>query len=123
MLAKVGMQELQVLPASFLRLAAAAVGLLLVGLLSARGAPRPRRPVESRTVGRVLVATLLGTYLALFLMMAGVALAPASIAAVLLSTSPVFSLVLEAIVDHRPPTLRGVVGTLMAVAGVAILTL
>jgi drug/metabolite transporter (DMT)-like permease len=122
-LAKAGMQEIPVLPASFLRLGAAAIGLVIVGAVSRRRRPTAPLPKRSQTMLRVLVATFFGTYLALFLMMAGVALAPASIAAVLLSTSPVFSLILEAVVDRRPPTLIGVLGTLMAVAGVGILSL
>jgi drug/metabolite transporter (DMT)-like permease len=122
-LAKVGMQEMPVLPASALRLSAAAVGLVIIGAASFNRltAPDRRAGDTRRAAGRVLVATLLGTYLALFLMMAGVALVPASVAAVLLSTAPVFSLVVEAVVDRRPPTSRGVLGTLLAVAGVAVL--
>jgi drug/metabolite transporter (DMT)-like permease len=55
-------------------------------------------------------------------MMAGVDLAPASIAAVLLSTGPVFSLTIESAIERRLPTVRGVVGTLLAVTGVAVLS-
>jgi drug/metabolite transporter (DMT)-like permease len=121
-LAKVGMQDVAVLPASFLRLAAAAVGLAVIGALSSTRAVPAGSWADSRVVARVLVATFLGAYVALFLMMAGVDLAPASVAAVLLSTGPVFSLVLESVLDRRPPTMRGVAGTLLAVSGVAILT-
>jgi drug/metabolite transporter (DMT)-like permease len=121
-LAKSGMDELGFLPASFLRLAAASLGLLLVGA-SVGGLGRLGPLLRDRsTLGRALPATLLGTYLALFLMMAGVALAPASVAAVLLATSPVFSLVLEAFLERRPPSARGLFGTLLAVAGVAVLS-
>jgi drug/metabolite transporter (DMT)-like permease len=56
-------------------------------------------------------------------MMAGVALAPAPVAAVLLGTSPVFSLFLEAVVEKRPVTARGLLGTLLAVAGVGVLSI
>lgn len=120
-LAKAGMEHVPVVAASFLRLAAAAAGLALVAAASPR-----RRPVEvpegfARVAGRVLAATLLGTYVALFLSMAGIALAPASVAAVLLATSPVFVLVLEVAVFGRTPTLRAWVGTAAAVAGVALL--
>ena len=120
-LAKAGMEHLPVVAASFLRLAAAAAGLSLAA------AAAPRRPaVEvpegfARVAGRVLAATLLGTYVALFLSMAGIALAPASVAAVLLATSPVFVLVLEAAVLGRTPPLRAWVGTAAALAGVALL--
>jgi drug/metabolite transporter (DMT)-like permease len=71
---------------------------------------------------RVLPATLFGTYLAMLLMMAGIALAPATVAAVLLATTPVFSLLLESWVERRLPTATGILGTLLAIAGVAILT-
>lgn len=70
---------------------------------------------------RMLPAAFLGTYLALLLMMIGVALAPATVAAVLLATSPIFSLVIEAVADRKRPTLLAVVGTITAVAGVAVL--
>ena len=83
---------------------------------------KPGSRANSRVVARVLVATFLGAYVALYLMMAGVDLAPASVAAVLLSTGPVFSLVLESVLERRPPSMRGVAGTLLAVSGVAILS-
>ncbi|UCF66257.1 MAG: DMT family transporter [Acidobacteriota bacterium] len=121
-LAKVGMEQMPVLPASFLRLTTAALGLAIVGLAAGRLASLGRLARTRHAYTRVVPATLLGTYLALFLMMAGIALAPASIAAVLLSMSPVFSLVLETVVDRRPLTVRGVGGTFLALAGVAVLT-
>jgi len=121
-LAKVGMHDVPILPASFLRLATAAVGLAVIGALSTRRAATTDARRDSRVLARVLIATFLGAYVALFLMMAGVAMAPASIAAVLLSTGPVFSLVLESVVERRPVKLRGVAGTLLAILGVAVLT-
>jgi len=121
-LAKVGMHDVAVLPASFLRLAAATVGLAVLGAFASPRKVGPGSSTDSRMIGRVLVATFLGAYVALFLMMAGVDLAPASVAAVLLSTGPVFSLVLETVIERRPPTVRGVAGTLLAVVGVAVLS-
>jgi drug/metabolite transporter (DMT)-like permease len=122
-LAKAGMETMSVLPASFLRLAASAAGLALLAVATGRrgGLGIIARSREARR--RIVPATLIGTYFAMFLMMAGIAWTPASIAAVLLSTSPVFSLVLEAIIDRRPITFSGAAGTLLAVAGVAMLTL
>jgi drug/metabolite transporter (DMT)-like permease len=121
-LAKAGMSDLPVMAASFLRLGAAALGLVLLSGLAGRLRALPRLVGDRSSTIRVIPATLMGTYLALFLMMAGVALAPASIAAVLLSTSPVFSLFLEALIDKKPITARGLLGTLLAVAGVGVLT-
>jgi drug/metabolite transporter (DMT)-like permease len=121
-MAKVGMAGVDVLAASSLRLGAAALGLALIGLIMRRLGVLWRLTVDLQAMGRTVPAIIMGTYLALFLMMAGIALAPASIAAVLLSTSPVFSLFIEAFVERRPVSLRGLVGTLIAVAGVAVLT-
>jgi len=121
-LAKVGMEQVAVIPASFLRLAAATLGLMLI--LTTRGrVAGVRRLIESPIMlSRVVPATFLGAYLALFLMMLGVALAPAAIAATLLSVSPVYGLFIDTIVHRRPLSARGLIGTLIAVAGVAILT-
>lgn len=121
-LAKVGMVDVPVAAASFLRLGAATAGLLVLSGWAGRLRDLWKLTRDRSSAARVVPATLLGTYLALFLMMAGVALAPASIAAVLLSTSPVFSLFFEALIDKKPITARGLWGTLLAVAGVGVLT-
>jgi len=120
-LAKQGMSGVPVPAASFLRLGTAAAGLLLLAASAGRLRRLSALVRDRVSMARVVPATLMGTYLALFLMMAGVALAPASVAAVLLATSPVFSLVLESAIERRLPPLRGAAGTLLAVAGVALL--
>jgi drug/metabolite transporter (DMT)-like permease len=120
-LAKNGMESIPPVAASFFRLAVAAVGLLLVSAALRRLDRLAGLFRAPASLVRVVPATFLGTYIALFLMMAGVALAPAGVAAVLLATSPVFSLVLEAVVDRRGITAREAAGTALAVAGVAVL--
>jgi drug/metabolite transporter (DMT)-like permease len=120
-LAKVGMVEIPVVAASFYRLAAAALGLAVVAAAVGRLHGLARVARSPADLARVVPATFFGTYLALFAMMAGVALAPAAVAAVLLSTSPLFSLLIERVVDGRRVTARGLVGTLLAIAGVAVL--
>jgi drug/metabolite transporter (DMT)-like permease len=121
-LAKEGMKEIPFLPASFLRLLAAAAGLVLLSAAgpSLRSAIRVVR--SPRVLGRVVPATFIGTYVAILLMMVGIHLAPAAVAAVLLSTSPVFGLFVDRWAVNAPITARGVLGTLIAVAGVAVLT-
>lgn len=121
-LAKQGMHDIAILPASFLRLASATLGLLIVGALTGR-LQRFRELLLDRAVRlRVVPATFLGTYLALFLMMSGIAWSPTSVSAVLLSTAPVFSLFLERVVAGRPITARGLIGTLLALAGIAVVS-
>jgi drug/metabolite transporter (DMT)-like permease len=90
-----------------------AFGGRLAGLGCAVGHPS--------TLRRLLPASFIGTYLALLLMTAGIILAPATIAAVLLATTPIFGLVIEAVADRRRPTVTAVIGTVVAVVGVAVL--
>ncbi len=109
------------MPATLLRLAVGTAGMLLAGVFS-NGMGRLKDAFTDRpSMRRMVPATFLGTYLALLLMMVGVAIAPATVAAVLLATSPVFSLVIEAVADRKRPTSLAVIGTLIAVVGVAIL--
>ncbi len=120
-LAKEGLDTLGAMPATLLRLASGTAGLLAAAALRG-GFDRLRNTFhDGRTMRRMLPAAFFGTYLALLLMMVGVALAPATIAAVLLATSPIFSLVIEAAVDRKRPTALAVIGTIVAVVGVAIL--
>jgi len=122
-LAKAGMAHLSPLPAAFLRLTAAAVGLLMVGAFDG-GASRARRALKDRDgMRRILPASVMGTYIAMLLMMTGIALAPAAIAAVLLATTPIFGLIVDAVTGRGKVDARGIAGTLAAVAGVAILRL
>lgn len=119
--AKGGMDAVPVLGATLLRLAAASLGLLAVGAFTgdvARFVGALRSPATLRAA---VPAAIAGTYLAMVLMMAGVAWAPASIAALLLGTSPVFGLVVEAVADRTWPRPSAVVGTLVAVVGIAVL--
>jgi len=120
-MAKVGMETLGAIPASFVRLAAATVGLLILTGSRRRLAGVGRLVLGPDMRSRVLPATLLGAYLALFTMMIGIKLAPAAIAATLLSVSPVYGLFIDAVVHRQPVTLRGLAGTALAVAGVGVL--
>jgi drug/metabolite transporter (DMT)-like permease len=120
-LAKEGLDTIATMPATLLRLAAGTAGLLLAGVFNKRDHRLRDAFADRASMRRMIPATLMGTYLALLLMMAGVAMAPATVAAVLLATSPIFSLVIVAVADRRLPTLLAVIGTLIAVIGVAIL--
>jgi len=125
-LAKIGMEEVGFLPASFLRLSVACVALaalqaVRLGVVSALSILR--RGVFSAAGFRwILPPAFLGSYIAILFMMLGISLAPAAVAAVLLGTTPIFSLFVEARVLKRPVTMAGLVGTLIAVAGIAVLS-
>jgi len=122
-LAKAGMDTVPILAASLVRLVAAGVGLIVVMSFAGRLGAAARAIASPATLRRVVGPSILGTYVAFLLMMAGIAFVPASVAAVLMSTTPIFSLFLDAKVEGTPVTVRGLVGTLLAVAGVAVLTI
>jgi len=120
-LAKEGLDTIGALPATLLRLAVGTGGLLVAAAVKGGFGRLERAVRDSVSMRRMLPAAFFGTYLALILMTVGVALAPATIAAVLLATSPIFSLVIEAVADRRRPTAFAVIGTITAVVGVAVL--
>ena len=120
-IAKMGMTSVPVLPATFLRLGVGAVGLIVIALVVGGLGRAVRGLSDRKTFPRMAMASFFGTYLAMLLMMAGVAWASASVAAVLLSTPPIFSLGVQSVVERRPPSARGLIGTVIAVAGVSLL--
>ena len=71
----------------------------------------------------VIIATILGTYLGIWLQVTGLRFAPAGIAATLSSTSPIFVLPLAAIFLGDTIRPRTVVAALIAVVGIALLFL
>jgi drug/metabolite transporter (DMT)-like permease len=121
--AKLGMEMVPVLEGTVLRLVAGALGLAVVGLSSSQPV-KSYRAATSRDDGpRLLAATVVGTVVAMSLMMAGVAWAPASVAAVLLSLPPVFALIFEAVATRRLPSASGAWGTLIAMGGVVLIVM
>ncbi len=121
-MSKAGMESYPILAASFLRIGAAALGLMvLVPFLG--GLRRAAGLLKAPDRRRILGASFLGTYISILLMMAGVRFAPATLAAVLLSTTPIFSLFLDARMTGQPIRARGIAGTALAVVGVAVITL
>jgi len=121
-IAKAGMESVPVVAATLVRLAAGTVGMLVVTARAGSLTRLVRAVHEPAMLRRAGLATLIGTYAAMLLAMLGMALAPATVAAVLLSTTPIFALVVEAVVDGRRPSIAAAAGTAIAVAGVAVLT-
>lgn len=120
--AKAGMAELPTVVASFLRMFAGAVGILLIIGLAGRWPKWVGLWQAPGSLRKLVGPILLGTYLAFLLMMVGVQMAPASIASTLLATIPIFGLFIDARVMGTPITRRGILGTLLAVAGVGVMT-
>jgi drug/metabolite transporter (DMT)-like permease len=122
-LAKEAMTTIPIVAASFVRMVAGGLGLVLVLVFAGRLRASCRVFLRRETVVRLLPASMLGTYLAFLLMMAGLAWTRAAVAAVLLSTVPVWSLLVDAAVERRWIRPAELFGTLIAVVGVAIVAM
>lgn len=104
-----------------LRLMAGVAGLLVVVSLSGRIKDVGRALQKPRQASLLLLATFLGTYLGIWLLMTSIQRTEVGVAATLSSTSPLFLLILGPFVSSERITLRAVIGTCLAVCGVAIL--
>lgn len=120
-LAREGGYGLTGLQVTVARLVVGAAGLWLVLLVTGRTGElvAPLRTPAVRT--RIVLASLVGTCLGIWLYMVGIGTIGPGVTATLGATSPVFVLLLSRVVFHEPVTPRGLLGTLAAVAGVALL--
>lgn len=121
LLAKEALSGVDVLGATQIRVVGGALALLLFGAL--RGqlgiwmVGLRQRPV----LGRLLVASFLGPFVAVFLMLYALQNTLAGVALTLLATAPVWLLPLGAIFQKDHPSAQEVVGVLVAVGGIAVL--
>lgn len=103
------------------------VGALAVMLPAALLLPNRRGVfslfVPSRGWRFSVPATMLGSYLALILWIAGMKYSMAGVAAILNQTSSIYVLIFASIFLKEPFTVRKVIATVLAVAGIALVTL
>jgi drug/metabolite transporter (DMT)-like permease len=122
-LVKLGGESHDALPIAVVRLAAGAAGLVLVVAVRQRLHESARVFSTARVASLLLLATLIGTYLGIWLQVAGLTGAKAGVAATLSSTAPIFVLPLAVVFLGERPSARAVAGALVAVLGIAILFL
>ncbi len=123
-LAKDALVQVPALEASLVRQVAALAALALWGGLEGGRLAGWVRPFGSWPQLRTLVgASLLGTFAGIWLSMLALEFAPASIAATLNSTGPLFILPLTRVFDGERINWRAGLGAALATAGVALLLL
>lgn len=122
-LAKSSLQRVDTLPATAIRMGAASLGLLVLGLVTGRLHHWTRLILRGRLVARLLLASVFGPFIGVYLMVLSLRLAPTGIALTLLATSPIWLLPLGAWVQGDRPSRRETAGALVAIAGVALLML
>ena len=118
---KLGGEGLSGLDVSVVRVAFSIPLMLVVAGLT--GSMKGTREVmgTAKPFSRLAIACFIGTFLGIWLAMVGLLMAPAGVAATLMSTSPLFVIPLAALVDREPITARAVVGASIAIGGVALL--
>lgn len=115
--------------ATMVRMAAALPAAVVVMMLTRRAiGPEGRRPpllaADRRiAVGGLAIGTVFGPVLGVWCSMVAVDHAPAGVAATLMATTPVLILPLAVFVDRERLGVAAVAGALLAVTGVAILSL
>ncbi len=123
-LAKIGLSDgLDSLSATLLRMIPAAVALWGVALVTrhAKSAIVSMRDKTSALI--ILGGAVFGPYIGVWLSIVAVKYTEAGIASTLLSTVPILIIPMEYVVHRRKPSLRAVIGTVLAVAGIALIFL
>ena len=119
--AKRGMSAIDPLPATLIRMVTAFM-VLALSLLVTRRTPAIFAPLRSRRVLAItLVASLLGPYLGVWLSLVALHRTEAGVALTLMAMTPIFVIPVSRFVLGERPTWRAVAGTVLAVAGVALL--
>jgi drug/metabolite transporter (DMT)-like permease len=119
--AKQGMAAIDPLPATLIRMVTA-FGVLAVVLLVTGRTPAIFAPLKSRRVlALTLSASLLGPYLGVWLSLVGLHRTAAGVALTLMAMTPIFVIPVSRYALGEQPTRRAIAGTILAVAGVALL--
>jgi drug/metabolite transporter (DMT)-like permease len=123
-LTKLGGADTSAIGISVVRVTAGSAGLILVVALRGR-LPALIEPLRNRaSAARLVLATMTGTYLGIWLLNAGLKYTShTGIAATLSSTSPIFILPMAWLLTDETLSPRSILGAFVAVVGVAILFL
>lgn len=122
-LSKVGMEGMDSqgpMDATFIRLSFGAIGLIVYGLVR-RDLGSWLTPLKApKLLGVLIAASIIGTFLGIWLSLAALWYTNVTVASILNSTSPLFILPLAFIFMKERITLRAVIGAIVAVVGVAL---
>lgn len=115
---KTGLQGITPEEGAFIRLLAAAVMALVYVSLRKELRKTVRQIRKPSTIKILLPATIMGTWLGIWLCQVAYANSPLSVAAVLLSTSPLFAIPLVRFFHGHPISRTAIIGSMIAVLGV-----
>ncbi|MBM3287049.1 MAG: DMT family transporter [Candidatus Eisenbacteria bacterium] len=119
-LTKKGLAHATVLQASTIRIAGGVMGILLLELLHGQLTATVRHALRPPSLGRIVPAALMGSFLGFFLFQEAVRHTEPAVAAALTGTSPLFVAPLSVLFLGEMMRAGGWVGTILAVAGVVV---
>lgn len=123
-LAKKGLTgDIDSLSATLLRMVPATLVMWSVALCIRQVKPAIVAMRDKLTALFIFGGALLGPYIGVWLSIVAVKYTEAGVAATLLATVPILLIPMEFVVHKRRPSMRAVIGTLLAVAGIALIFL
>jgi len=122
-LAKPALERVPTLEVTQIRVGTGAAGLLLYGLLRRDLGLWGRTLFLRPVLWRLILASILGPFAGIWLMVTALDRIPTGITMTLIGTSPLWLLPLGAWLQRDPPSAREILGAVVAVTGVAILLL
>lgn len=122
-LTKHGLEGADLLQASAIRLAGGTAGILLIEAIRGQAAATIRQALRPPSLGRIIAASLMGTFFAFFLFQVGIRFTAPPVAAALTGTSPLFVAPLSIVLLGERMGAGGWIGSVIAVGGVAVLML
>jgi drug/metabolite transporter (DMT)-like permease len=117
---KRGLQSATVLQASTIRILAGVLGILALELVNGQLRATVRHALRPPSLPRIIPAALMGSFLGFFLFQVAVMNSPPAVAATLTGTSPLFVAPLSVVFLGEAMRAGGWIGTILAVAGVAL---
>jgi drug/metabolite transporter (DMT)-like permease len=118
-----GLREATILQASAIRMSAGVAGILLLELIHGQLLATVRHALRPPSLGRIVPAALLGSFLGFFLFQVAVRYTEPAVAAALTGMSPLFVAPLGVIFLGERMRAGGWLGTILAVAGVVLVML
>lgn len=112
--------NLTTLQSTAVRLAAAMVSIMvIIGVLERGSKKQVKVSMDKKLIGMLVLASVFGAYISLWLQQITIENLPAGIAQTLLSTSPIFILPMSALIGEKISA-RAIIGAVLAIGGITL---
>ncbi len=113
--------NLTTLQSTVMRLAPALVALIIIIMIMGRGYEKlEKESIDKKLIGKVVLASIIGAYICLWLQQIAIENLQAGIAQTMLSTSPIFILPMVALRGEKI-SVRAITGAVLAIAGIILI--